>query len=120
MGKSIDIERKSFEKNDTKKLTDLRNGKKTMRMKWVHKTKLNEKGEVENHKPHLVSKWHMQKYGVDYKEVFFQVVRLDTIKLVLSFAMYNSWCIYHLEVKSTFLHGDLWDHLHIVQPTSYV
>lgn len=49
----------------------------------------------------------MQKYGVDYKEVFFQVVRLDTIKLVLSFAMYNSWCIYHLEVKSTFLHGDL-------------
>ena len=103
----MDEEIKAIEKNNTWELTNLPNGQKTIGVKWVYKTKLNEKGEVKKHKARLVAKGYKQEFGVDYKEVFAPVARLDTIRLVLSMATQNSWPIFQLDVKSAFLHGEL-------------
>ena len=54
-----------------------------------------------------MAKGYKQKFGVDYKEVFALVVRHDTIRLVVASAAQNSWSIFQLAIKSTFLHGDL-------------
>ncbi|CAL2270440.1 unnamed protein product [Prunus armeniaca] len=53
---AMEAEINSIEKNHTWELTDLPKGHKTIGVKWVFKTKLNEKGEIGKHKAHLVAK----------------------------------------------------------------
>ena len=72
-----------MKKNRTWELTDLSEGVKTIGVKWIYKTKLNEKGELDKHKAWLVVKGYTQEYGIDYDEVFAPVVRLDTIRMVV-------------------------------------
>ncbi|OIT07305.1 retrovirus-related pol polyprotein from transposon tnt 1-94 [Nicotiana attenuata] len=67
---AMDVEISAIEKNDTWELTDLPKGKKSIGVKWIYKTKLNENGEVDKYKARLVAKGYKQEYGVDYKEVF--------------------------------------------------
>ena len=52
--------------------------------------------------------------------MFAPVARLDTIRLVLATAAQNSWPVYQLDVKSTFLHGELQKEVYIDQPPRYV
>ena len=78
-----DSEIKSIEKNKTWELTNLIKGQKTIGVKWVFKTKLNEHGEVDKYKARLVAKEYKQTYGVDYKEVFAPVAHQDTIRLII-------------------------------------
>ncbi|CAL2228256.1 unnamed protein product [Prunus armeniaca] len=116
---AMDNEIKSNEKNQTWELIDLPKGKKTIGVKWVFRTKLNEKGEVDKHKARLVAKGYKQKHGIDYKEVFAPVARHDMIRLVISLAAQNSWQIFQLDVKSAFLHGNLQEEVYIDQPPGY-
>lgn len=117
---AMDEEIKVIEKNNTWELTDLPKGQKSIGVKWVYKTKLNADGEVDKYKARLVVKGYKQEYGIDYKEVFAPVVRLDTIRLVISVAAQNSWPIYQLDVKSAFLHGELQEDVYVEQPLGYV
>ncbi|CAL2257690.1 unnamed protein product [Prunus armeniaca] len=118
--KAMEAEINSIEKNHTWELTDLPKGQKTIGVKWVFKTKLNEKGEIDKHKARLVAKGHKQEYGVDYKEVFALVARQDTIHLVISLAAQSSWPIFQLDVKSAFLHVELKEQVFVDQPLGYV
>jgi transposase InsO family protein len=62
----------SIEKNKTWDLVDLPRHKKSIGVKWVYKTKLNEKGQIEKHKARLVAKGFSQQPGTDYGETFLQ------------------------------------------------
>lgn len=97
----------ALSKTDTWELFDRPNRHKTIGVKWVYKTKLKENYEIDKYKAHLVAKGYKQEFGVDYKEVFVPVARHDTIRLVIALINQNSCYIYQLDVKSTFLHGDL-------------
>lgn len=118
--KVMDAEINAIKKNDTWELTDLPAGKKTIGVKWIYKTKLNEKGKMDKYKAQLVAKGYTQEYRVDYSEVFASVARHDTIHLVVALATQNSWPIYQLDVKSAFLHGELNEQVFIDQPPGYV
>ena len=95
-------------------------GVKTVGVKWIYKTKLNEKGEVDKHKARLVAKGYTQEYGIDYEEVFAPVARLETIRMVVSLAAQNAWEIFQLDVKSAFLHGELNEQFFVEQPPGYI
>ncbi|GKV53318.1 hypothetical protein SLEP1_g59850, partial [Rubroshorea leprosula] len=110
----------SIERNQTWELTDLPKGHKTIGVKWIYKTKLKENGEVGKFKARLVAKDYKQEFGIDYQEVFAPVARMDTIRMVIASAAQNSWPIYHLDVKSTFLRGNLQEQVFIDQPLGYV
>ena len=92
--KAMDEEINSIERNDTWELSDLPKGHKTIGVKWVFKTKLNENSEVDKCKARLVAKGYKQQYGVDYTEVFSPITRHDTIRLVVALAAQNSWHIF--------------------------
>ena len=49
-------ENDAIEKNQTWDLVDIPADKSSIGVKWVYKTKLNEKGELEKHKERLVGK----------------------------------------------------------------
>ncbi|GJY40050.1 copia protein [Tanacetum coccineum] len=47
------------------------------------------------------------------------VVKLATIRTVLSLALFNSWHIHQLNVKNAFLHGNLQETVYIHQPIGF-
>jgi len=106
-------------KNETWELTTLPVGGKTVGVKWIFKIKLNELGEVDKYKARLVAKGYNQQYGVDYAKIFAPVARLDTIRMVISFAAHQNWLIYQLDVKSAFLHGEISEEVFVDQPPGY-
>jgi hypothetical protein len=81
---SMNQEIDSIEKNKTWDLVDLLRHKKSIGVKWVYKTKLNENGWIEKHKARLVAKGFSQQPCIDYGETFSPVARLDTVKTLLS------------------------------------
>jgi hypothetical protein len=113
------LEIKSIEKNGTWELTTLPVGAKTVGVKWIFKTKLNEKGEVDKYKARLVAKGYAQQFGIDYNEVFAPVARWDTIRIILALATCKGWIVYQLDVKSAFLHGELNEVVFIEQPQGF-
>ena len=118
--KAMDAEIQAIEKNNAWELVALPKGMKKIRVKWVFKTKLNEKGEVDKHKARLVVKGYAQRQGIDYSEVFSPVARWDTIRMLLSLAALRGWEVFQLDVKSAFLHGELKEVVYIEQPEGYI
>ncbi|KAL0454379.1 UNVERIFIED_CONTAM: Retrovirus-related Pol polyprotein from transposon TNT 1-94 [Sesamum latifolium] len=109
----------SIEKNYTWELATLPSGHKTIGVKCVYKIKRNTKGEVERYKARLVAKEYKQKYGVAYEEVFAPVARLETIRLLIAFAVQNRWLIHQMDVKSALLNGTLKEEVYVNQPEGF-
>ncbi|KAL4274023.1 hypothetical protein GQ457_13G015630 [Hibiscus cannabinus] len=109
-----------IEKNGTWFLTDLPSGKHVIGVKWVYKTKFNPDGSIFKHKARLVVKGYAQIGGVDYGNTFAPVARLDTIRLLIVIAGQLGWNVFHLDVKSAFLNGELEEDIYIYQPEGFV
>ena len=103
----MDMEIHNKERNNTWELTDLTKGAKKIRVKWVYKTKLKENGEVNKLKARLVAKEYVQQQGIDYTEVFAPIARMDMVRMIVTLTAQKGRTLYQLDVKSTFLHGEL-------------
>jgi len=117
--KAMDAEIAAIERNNTWELTEVPATGKVIGVKWIYKTKLNKKGEVDKYKARLVAKRYSQQYGIDYVEVFAHVARLDTVRIILSIAAQHGWTVFQLDVKSAFLHGELHEDVFVAQPPGY-
>lgn len=89
--------------NDTWTLTDLPQGAKSIWVKWVYKTKLNQHGKVEKYKAKLVAKGYAQEHGIYFEEVYAHVSRMETVRMILALSAQRGWTVYQLDVKSEFL-----------------
>ncbi|PNX94522.1 copia-type polyprotein [Trifolium pratense] len=118
--KAMDDEIAAIERNNTWELTKLPKNARVIGVKWIYKTKVNDKGEVEKFKARLVAKRYAQRYGTDYKEVFAPVARWNTIRSLSAIAASNEWSVFQLDVKSAFLHGELNEIVYVEQPLGYV
>lgn len=112
---AMDDEIRAIERNLTWKLTELPKGAKCIGIKWIYKTKLNERGKVDKLKARLVAKGYSQEHGIDFTEVFAPVARMDTVRMVIAKAAQNGWKIFQLDVKSAFLHGALQEDVYVEQ-----
>lgn len=117
---AMESEIEAIEKNQTWDLVEAPKGIMPIGVKWVYKTKLNERGLVDKYKARLVVKGYAQRKGIDYDEVYAPVARWDTIRLLLALAAQKSWTVYQLDVKSAFLHGELKEDVFINQPPGFV
>ena len=117
--RAMEAEIGSIEGNHTWDLVELPEGAKVIGVKWVFKTKLNEKGEVDKFKARLVAKGFLQTHGVDFYEVFAPVAKWDTIRVLLGLAAQKGWSVYQLDVKSAFLQGELTEDVFVEQPKGF-
>ena len=116
---AMQTEIEAIERNNTWKLTDLPPNHKAIDLKWVFKEKKNTNGKIVKHKARLVAKGYVQKFGVDFLEVFAPVTRMEMVRLLLALAAYNEWQVHHIDVKSAFLNGELLEEVYVTQPRGF-
>ena len=67
----------------------------------------------------LVVKGFSQKKDIDFEEIFSPVVKMSSIRVVLGLAISMNLEIEQLDVKTTFLHGDLDEEIYMEQPGGF-
>lgn len=112
-------EMESLTANNTWCLTELPQGKKAIKCKWVYKTKFNANGDEVCHKARLVVKGCSQRKGIDYEETFAPVVRYTSLRFLFAMAAKNKLMIHQLDAVTAFLNGDLEEQIFMVQPEGF-
>ncbi|GJY98870.1 putative RNA-directed DNA polymerase [Tanacetum coccineum] len=104
---AMNNEMQALNRNGTWVITDLPKGRRVVSCKWIYKIKYKSNGEVERYPLWLVARGFSQKEGLDYEETFLPVVKMVTVRCVLSLVVQNSWSVFQLDVNNAFLYGDL-------------
>lgn len=86
---------------------------------WVFKIKRRTDGSIERHKSRLVAKGYSQRPGIDYKETFSPVIRLESVRILLAIVARDDLEMIHFDVKTAFLYGDLREDIYMRQPRGY-
>ena len=67
----------------------------------------------------LVAQWYNQQEDIDYNETFAPVARLEAIRMLLAYAAYKGFVLYHMDVKFVFLNGFISEEVYVKQPPSF-
>ena len=65
-------------------------------------------------------KGYSQRKGIDYAEIFSPVVKLTSIRILLSVVALENLHLEQMDVKTTFLHGDMDKKIYMQQPEGFV
>jgi len=100
--KAMQDEYDALLRNGTWRLVPQKQGTNIIDCKWVYKIKKKADGSIDRYKARLVAKGFKQRYGIDYEDTFSPVVKIATIRLVLSIAVSRGWCLRQLDVQNAF------------------
>nr|GEY28826.1 hypothetical protein [Tanacetum cinerariifolium] len=78
--------------------------------------KLDELGGILKNKARLVARGYRQEEGIDFEESFALVARLEAIRIFLAYAAHKNMVVDQMDVKTTFLNGDLREKVYVSQP----
>ena len=91
--KAMQDEVDALMRNKTWHLVKEKKGANLIDCKWVYKIKKKADCTVDRYKARLVAKGFQQRYGIDYEDTFSPVVKIATVRLVLSVAISRGWCL---------------------------
>jgi hypothetical protein len=109
-----------LDKNEAWDIVEFPTRRKFVGRKWLFKKKFSEKGKVEKYKDRLVAKGYSQLKGIGFGEIFSPVAKLSSIRFILSIAVAFDLEVEQMDVKTTFLHGDLEEEIYMKQPYRFV
>ena len=68
----------------------------------------------------MVVKGYSQRKFIDYAKIFSSVVKLTIIRILLSIVALENLHLEKMDVKTVFLHGDLYKEIYMQQPEEFV
>ncbi|GJX12120.1 retrovirus-related pol polyprotein from transposon TNT 1-94 [Tanacetum coccineum] len=78
-----------------------------IKLKWIYKVKKDEYGGVLKNKARLVAQGFHQEEGIDFKESFAPVARIEAIRIFIANVANKNMIIYQMDVKTAVLNGEL-------------
>ena len=87
--------------------------------KWVFRNKQDQDGIVIRNKARLVAQGYTQVEGLDFKETYAPVTRLEAIRILLAYACAHNIKLYQIDVKSAFLNGYINELVYVEQPPGF-
>ncbi|GKC31858.1 retrovirus-related pol polyprotein from transposon TNT 1-94 [Tanacetum coccineum] len=117
---AIQDEIHEFNRLQVKELVPPLNCAVVIAIKWIHKVKLDEYGDVLKNKARLVAKGYRQEEGIDFEESFAPVARLEAIRIFIANAASKNMTVYQMDVKTAFLNGELKEEVYVSQPEGFV
>jgi hypothetical protein len=78
-----------------------------------------EDGEVVKNKTHLIAQGFSQVEGLDFRETFSPIARLEPIRILLAFTASKRFKLYQIDVKSAFLNGVIQEKVFVRQPPGF-
>nr|GEW05643.1 hypothetical protein [Tanacetum cinerariifolium] len=95
-------------------------GIKPLTLKWLFKNKYDEENTVIYNKTRLVVRGYRQEEGIDFKESFAPVARMEAIRIFLAYAAHQGFIVYQMDVETAFLHGSLKEDVYVCQPKGFI
>lgn len=120
--KAMDEEFNSLMVNNTWKLVKQPERKgNVLKGRWVFRIKRNLQGEIVRYKTRWVVKSNLQKYGINYNEIYTSVVKTICFKMIFKKAAKGDLEIEQLDMVTAFLNSLIADGLliYVEQPTGY-
>ena len=98
---------------------DLPDGCRLIGCKWVFKTKRDSIGQMERYKIRLVAKGYSQRECINYKETFSLISTKESFRVIMAIVAYFDLKLYQMDVRTTFLNGDLSEDVYMIQPFGF-
>ena len=95
-------------------------GKRVSPCKWVYKLKVTSNESKPKYKASLVAKGFKQRQDVDFEEIFCLVVKMTTLRCILALAAREDMELVQMDVKTTFLNGELDEEIYMEQPVGFI
>nr|GEX00002.1 retrovirus-related Pol polyprotein from transposon TNT 1-94 [Tanacetum cinerariifolium] len=86
----------------------------------LEQNKHDEEQTVIRNKSRLVVRGYYQKEGIDFKESFAPVARMEAIRIFLAYVAHKSFTMFQMDVKTAFLHGSLKEDEYVCQPKGFI
>ncbi|KAM1189908.1 hypothetical protein ACFX2J_025523 [Malus domestica] len=87
--------------------------------KWVLRKKYKSDGTLDKFKARLVAKGYTQKPGIDFVDTYSTVAKFTSIRILMAIVARMDLELHQLDVKTTFLNGDLKEDIYMIQPEGY-
>lgn len=91
-------------------------GNRSISCKLIFKRKLKIDGSEESFKAKLTIRGFTQKFGVDYFYTYSPVTKIATIRILFVLASSFNLFVHYMDVKTTFMIGDLDEEIYMEQP----
>jgi hypothetical protein len=116
---AIRSEMDSIMSNETWEVVERHYECKPIGSKWVFKN-LRPDGTIGRYKERLIIKGYSQKEAEDFFDTYSPVARLTTIRVLLSLAASHGLLVHQMDVKTTFLNGELDEEIYMEQSVGFV
>nr|GEV83797.1 hypothetical protein [Tanacetum cinerariifolium] len=117
---AMQVELNEFERLEVWKLVPHPDKVMVITLKWIYKVKLDELGGILKNKARLVAHGYRQEEGIDFEESFAPISRLEAIRIFLAYAAHKNMVVYQMDLKTTFLNGNLREEVYVSQPDEFV
>ncbi len=97
-------------------------GQKVVGCKYIFKKKEGTPSvETPRYKAQLVAKgFNQREEGIDFNKVFSSVVKHSSIRILLAMVVFHDLELKQLDVKTSFLHGELEEKIYMSQSDEFV
>jgi hypothetical protein len=108
----------SIMNNDLWDIVPRPEGKSVVTSKSIYKIKHAVDGSVDKYKVRFLARGFSQVEGIDYEEEFSPLARYTSICISLVASM--GWRLHQMDVKTSFLNGEIEEEVYIEQPDGFV
>lgn len=116
---SMLVEIENLLRNKTWEFVILPKGRRSIKSKWVFKTKFDENGKPERYKSRVMALGNYQRRGLDYDNTYAPVVQKKSMRILFAVAAKKKWVVDHVDIQAAYLLADLEDEVYMDLPEAF-